>query len=411
MARVTSILEAGLASASRGPVEVTVPTNSQRDAVKQRATSRASVSTAGLPNDLVPTVAAGAGMGAVFGPVGALLGAGLAHHFSAKRREGIAAYALAQEQNAAEVFESSRNALNRMYGLATTDGERAEINLRQDELDGLEALAGSPDMKTALGALVKAQELSGTLDDQYDDWEAERIAAEKVVIDETTRYQNQAVAMRNRLASESGTYIDASTQWENLKQLLSADDISKVDGTTAIFTFAKLVNPGEITTDGDVQVLSAGGGLSSQLAARLNSVLLGNAYMDDTIAAEMIEAGKKLMTTQREQQVGRNMEAQKFASDLGIPEAIRRNISIPINASAGDLVPQPLPAQPPGEGASVGPIGQFFRDAAGLMTPAGGLESPEALIDQAGREVKDWMFGSGAEARRERWQNRRPTND
>lgn len=409
MARVSSILQAGLSAASARPVEVPVPVrlDSDENLVETNAEKRSRVNTAGMPNDLVPALAAGAGMGFVFGPVGALLGAGLAHHFASRERQGIEAYALAQEQNREDVFKQSRSALSGAYERATTEDERAEVAMMQDELENLYTLSSSPDMKTSLGAIIKAQELSGTLDEQFDDWQAERLAAQKVIDERVQTWETQTSAMRNRNFAESSSYIDGARQWENLKALLDKDDISKVDGTAAIFSFAKLVNPGEITTDGDISVLSAGGGLSSQLAARLNEVILGNAFMDETIAAEMLNAGAQLMGTLREEQLQRNESMQQLASDFGIPDEIRRNISVPINAGQGDLVPRPVP-QPPGADPSVGPIGQIYRDAAGLFLPEGGLNSPAPIFEDAKRSLLDWYSGSGRDKRRER--NRRPTN-
>lgn len=403
MARVKGIISAGLAA---GSVDQGADTEAVIERTRRRSQADVKVRSAGLPSDILPTVAAGAGAGMVFGPVGALIGAGITAHLAKRRRDGIAAYAQASAASAEDVLSRGRSSLDRLSELATTDAERASVDLKRDEFEAAAALASHP--QVGAQALLAAQAIAGTLDDEFDDWETERLAAAKVDRDKYVKEADQATAMRNRLESESGAYIDAQRQFTNLEQLLSGD-ISTVDATSAIFSYAKLVNPGEITTEGDVEVLSAGGGMDAALASRLNNVILGRAYMDETIAAEMMESAKALMRTQREEQISRNMLAQDFAAELGIRESMRRHISIPVGVDATNLVPVPIQRSPLEDGTDT-TARQVVDAIVDPFIPEEGIESPAPILNR----IADWYSGSGRERRRQATaerQQRRAVND
>ena len=145
--------------------------------------------------------------------------------------------------------------------------------------------------------------------------------------------------------------------------------------------------------------MSAGGGLSEQLAAKLNSVILGTAYMTPEIAAEMREGAKTLMRQQRQEQIERNMAAQGFAEDLGIREEVRRNISIPVSVDASDLVPVELPRRDPGTTKSGTVAGDLIRMAVDPFVPEGGIESPAAIFqDQYDRSYTKFLIDRTREA-------------
>ena len=77
--------------------------------------------------------------------------------------------------------------------------------------------------------------------------------------------------------------------------------------------------------------------------------MLGQDFMDDVIVAEMKEAAKGLMRTQRAEQLQRNQLARDFATDLGMPEDLTRNVLIPINTRPEQLVPLAIPTTEPPE--------------------------------------------------------------
>ena len=398
MARVSRVINAGLASAALPQVrDFTQEKGNALDKIRadqdERISEARRLSTAGMPNDLIPSAVAGAGAGFVFGPVGALLGFAITNHFARKNREGAQAFATALTENKTASLDAARKALTAGMSNAKNDQERSELKALQDEFEQYAVAAYSPDPSTAQNAHFKALETAGQLNEQYDQWQTERLAALDKETAALNREEEQAVAMRNRLESESRAYIDANRQFQNLKQLLGKDDITQVDATTAIFSYAKLVNPGEITTDGDVQVLSAGGGLSEQLAARLNQIILGQAFMTPEIAAEMREGAKTLMRQQRQEQIERNMAAQSFASDLGIRPDVRRNISIPVSGDASDLVPTPLPPRdpdaPPDDPTALGVVKSLGGMLEEGFAGPGGLNSPAPIIEDLQRRASD----------------------
>lgn len=387
MARVSGNLQRGMAAKRdfvADPVKMESPEPIDRVAqARQRATAGRGTA--------ANSVAAAVGAGFVFGPVGALLAGWAVQQSQKKNNERLQAAAAALTENKVESLDIAQKNLETALSSATTDEDRAELTADLEAFKAYRVASFNPDPTVAGPAFGEALKISGALQELLDDQQGELIAREKLETDALNREEDQATTMRNRLESESRAYIDANRQFNNLKSLLDKDDISQVDATTAIFTYAKLVNPGEITTEGDVQVLSAGGGLSEQLAAKLNAVILGTAYMDETIAREMVESGKTLMRQQRQEQIERNMGAQAFAKDLGIREDVRRNISIPVSTNAADLVPVPLPKREVGTTKSGTVAGDVIRMIADPFIPEGGIESPAAIVqDQYDRSYTKW---------------------
>jgi hypothetical protein len=161
MARVKGIVANGV-SAGRTAERLAAQTSeaqSRADAtasrVQERTRERIRTDTAGLPPDWLPTSAAGAGMGFVFGPVGGLIGAGIAGLLSKRRREGIAAYAAQEVESTTGSLERARAAIDDTLSQATNDQERAEGKMLRQEFDtGSELANAAPDPQTRGQAVI-----------------------------------------------------------------------------------------------------------------------------------------------------------------------------------------------------------------------------------------------------------------
>lgn len=314
--------------------------------IAENAQAREDYVASGLPSDWLNSGIAGAGVGWLFGPVPGLLGAAVTALLGKRRRSGIAARASADAKTGQTLIEGGAKSIARLEAAAVTDQDKLEAELLRNQYEQAVTVASSANPQVSAQGFASLLSIPGLASDEADEIEAAQLEREQLERDRFDREADQAVDLRNRLESESRTFVDAERQFRNLQEILSGDP-SMLDATTAIFTFAKLVNPGEITTEGDIQSLSAGGGVSQALASRLNEVILGRAFLDETIKGEMLEAGKDLMRTQRSEQIQRNQFARDFGEDLGIRPQLLENVLIPINTRPDQLVPLKQPNNRP----------------------------------------------------------------
>jgi hypothetical protein len=332
---LTSLAASGAATSRNRALEERKKTEAL---IAQDAEHREAFASSGLPPDWLGSAAAGATAGWIFGPIGGLVGFAVSNLLQKRRRQGIAVQAQADAKTAASLIEGGQKTLDKLRQAAETDQDHLEVDLLQRQYEDAVALARNPDPRVSVQGFTSLLGIPGLASGEADEIEAAALARQTREREQLQREQDQAINLRNRLETESRKFIDAERQFKNLNEILKGDPTT-LDATTAIFTFAKLVNPGEITTEGDIASLSAGGGVSQALASRLQRVILGQDFMDETIKREMLEAGKDLMRTQRAEQAQRNAFARDFGQDLGIRPELLENVLIPINTRPDQLVP------------------------------------------------------------------------
>jgi hypothetical protein len=331
MARVSRIIDQGLSAKS----QVTRPdTESIQEFARERTKDFNAASFAGQPSDLVKSSLAGAGAGFVFGPIGALLGFAVTNYMSRKEREGAQAATALLYENRGAVLESARPNLVANVENAGNDQDRAEAQARLDAFDTYSR--GAFDPAKGDEAFGKALDLVGGTQAFLDDMQGEAIARQQLVEDQERRWQDSTVSLRNKLVGESQPFIQSQRAFGVIDDLTSREP-TQIDSQILVNQLARLSNPGEIITEGDIAVLSTGGGLPDQLVNRLNNILLGTSRLTPAVVAEVRESAKSLMRGQVAEQVNRNQEFSDLAEDLEIPADLRANINVPIQVDRARL--------------------------------------------------------------------------
>lgn len=383
MARVRRIIDKGLSAKS----QVQAPsTDSIQDFAKQRTREFNAASFAGQPSDVVKSSLAGAGAGFVFGPVGALLGFAVTNYMSRKQREGAQAATALLYNNRGQVLEGARPTLVQNVENAANDNDRAEAQARLDAFDTYGRAAFDPQKGDE--AFGKALDLVGGIEAFLDDAQGEAIAAQQKVEDQQRRQQDQTVSLRNSLTKESQPFIQSQRAFQVIDDLTQGDP-TQIDSQILVNQLARLSNPGEIITEGDIAVLSTGGGLPDQLVNRLNSVLLGTSRLTPAVVAEVRESAKSLMRGQVSEQVNRNQQFADLADDLEIPADLRANIAVPIQVDRARLPRSQIAAslyenQDQGDGGTETPASSFVdrfvtEPLSEAFIPEGGLATAPAL--------------------------------
>ena len=424
MARVKGNLNRGLSASrdfTRDPVEQPAqPATAQVDPRVAQARQRAGVG----QGNIAPTLAAAAGAGFVFGPVGALLAGWAINQSQKANKKRLQAAATSLAQNKVDALDTARTSLETAYKNATTDQDRAEIKADLDAFESFATASFSPNPQTAEGAFAKALDISGTLQDLLDDQGDEIVARETAERAQLQRYQDQTVTLRNRLIGESKPFIESQRAYNVIDEMTSVDP-TQIDSQILVNQLARLSNPGEIITEGDIAVLSTGGGLPDQLVNRLNSVLLGTSRLTPAVVAEVREASKSLMRNQVAEQVDRNQQYTDLARDLTIPTDLAANIQVPIKVDRARLPrsriaeslyevegvdPTETPAQQFVERFVTGPLGEAFIPEGGLQAPPPGflqevIADPPWLIKAVMPDYARRAFNQGGTGNKER-----PTN-
>lgn len=393
MARVSGIISAGLSSAT----DFTKPEN-RRQAVAQAVDARSArqtrTDTAGLPPDWLPTTAAGAGFGWLFGPIGALIGAGIVGTLSKRRREGIAAYA-SQEAEATEgALERARTAIDSTFELAQSDQERAEIKALRDEFETYATASLHPDPNVRAQALMQALSVAGTMDSELEEFQAER----QRIMDETlareerefNRYDN----LQGDMQRESARFIAADETWN--KALLAYENPNPQSDMALVYLTAQMIDPGAIVTDGDSTMIKQTGTLSQQMAGYLNSLIDGTAGFDEEVRDGLLSVIAENYQVSRTKQMDTNAKYQELGQEARLGGAYLKNLRVPVNVEDGQRIhqfrqfrpknagipyegnPEALQEQP--RGAVASEVASFGRKATEVAAGLGRAARGETLL-------------------------------
>jgi len=386
MARVSTIINAGLASAALPkdkPELEALP-----DPARERARRTIERETAGLPRDILQTGAAAAGLGFVFGPLGALLGGAVTAHYQKKRRDGIAAYAQQSAESAEAILESGAQALDKAASLAETDEERAEVELLREQYEQMAAASRHPDPQVSLAALTKAQELSGTLASNFDDWEQERIDAQARLNEESDRMFNRYQSLDADLTNKSQRFLGAQETWS--KAQLAYERPNPQSDMALIYLTAQMIDPGAIVTDGDSKMIRETGSLSQQMAGYLNSLIDGTAGFDEDVRDGLMSVIAENYLPMRRDQLERNAQYQDLGQQAGLEGEYLKSLQLKIDPADAQRINSFRQFSPRNAGIPIA-SGEPFKaqeepGAAGIL--ADSVQGAEKLAGSVARTLR-----------------------
>ena len=350
--------------------------------IAKNAEAQTAYRTSGLPPDWLQSGLAGAGAGWVFGPVPGLIVAGVSALLGKQRRDGIALQAAANAETGQSLLEGAERSLKRLEAAATTDQEKLEAALLRDQFDQAATAASSanPQVSAAgFSELLGIPQLARDEADEIETAQQNRIARER---DQFAREADQTVALRNRNESESRPFLEQARAFKQLDALFD-DGLQDADRTLVANLVARVMNPGEIITEGDVAVLTAAGEMDQAIVNRVNSWVRGGADLDANTALQLRESVRDVIRVGYEDHLVRNKSFIDLGSSLQLRQGLLDNIAIDANIDPRTFGKKDIKA----EAERLG-----IADQAGLSEPE--FIQPER---SPARELGENIFDSGAE--------------
>ena len=336
MARVNGIISAGLQSAVNGQTiakrSASNLSNAEqmaaetREKAKQRSQRSSATAESGSGTDTLKSLLAGGGAGFVFGPVAGLLTAGVAKLIQNKRREGLAAYRDQAAQTSEEFLARSDSALREFETNATTDSEVAEAKMMRAEFDQLSALSRHPNPEVAGTAVLRAQELTGTLDNALDDWQSERLATEQVNRDRFNTEATRAEGIRDDVFREGASF---GVRQDAYERMLAVEDSPAGDQVLLVNAF-KMVDPNSAVLPGEAATAANTAGVPDFLVTAYNRVLRDGERLDPDQRADLVRQAGIQYQVARSDQIDRNTAATGRARDFGIRDQLIPHLTMPV---------------------------------------------------------------------------------
>jgi hypothetical protein len=260
-------------------------------------------------------------MGFVFGPVGGLIGAGIAGLLSKRRREGIAAYAAQEVESTTGSLERARAAIDDTLSQATNDQERAEVKMLRQEFDTWSELANAaPDPQTRGQALIKALEVSGTMDAELEEWQSERLAAQEVERQQFGREVGQYNTLQDDLKGVSTDYLGKRENWNTIRTLAQEQNVANDIGL--VYAVLKMYDPESTVMPGEQAQVSGAGGLGDMVAATYNRLITGEGTLSPGVRADFIRQAGNLYQTSLKQQKAVESEYRETARATGLRDEL-----------------------------------------------------------------------------------------
>jgi len=335
MARVSGIINAGLSSAA---LPQTGAGLSEIDLDFGQAASRnVGVETAGLPSDLLTAGAAGAGIGAIFGPVGAVLGASIVHHLSSRRREGIAAYQNALAEDSARAYEKAQAGLAEMEKLAKGDEEKAELAAKRNYVEQLAGELGSADPARRAQAATQMMSVTGTLQNDIDGWFDERREAAKSAREVHAANVERAEGIRDQYVKESG---DFDTVRNNYEAMLSTEDTSWGDQVLMVRAF-KVIDPNSAVLPGEAATAANVAGAPDWMITVYNRLAREGGRIGPQERADILRQTGLQYGAAYAEQVDRRTDTLARARTYGVPDDMLPGIHSAVRVPTTDEVPMP----------------------------------------------------------------------
>ncbi len=359
MARVSGIISAGLAAAQHA----TMPTAEEMiDINVDRRTGRARDRMPSETADLINSGLAGAGAGWLFGPVGAVLGFGLAQYSANKRRAAAEAFALQSAESVEEALEDAQSGINVAMENAKTDADRAELGVIQEEFNSYRSLSKHPDPQVRANAITSALEITGQLDEKLDDFQQEardRIETERARVDKELGW---ADGIRDDLITESATY---RVREDAYKRMLAVEDSSWGDQVLMVNAF-KMIDPNSAVLPGEAATAGNVAGVPDWALTAYNRVVRDGGRLDPNERADIVRQSGQQYRVARDDQITRNTQALEDARARGIRNEFLPRVQNAVPIPTSDELPFPS-ERTQGDPVDIAAIRDFdiVRDADG----------------------------------------------
>jgi len=310
----------------------------------ERVEANAQYRKAGIPPDWMTTGLAGAGAGWVFGPVGALIGAGVSALMSRKRTQSIIASAAADVATGDSLIDGAEKSVARLFEAAETDQDRLEAQIVADQVAQASALARHPDGAIAAKGFEALLGIPGLVSGEADEIEAAAIAREQKAQELQKQNFDQFGALHDDLQKESARFIASKEAWQSAHELVK--NPSGASDIALIYKMANINDPGAIVTEGDTQVIRGSGSISDSMAAYYNQYILGQAAMSDDVRADLIATIDTLYSVQRKEQIKRNEDYQALGKNAQLPDDLMRVLRVQVDPREAEVLAQSAKHRP-----------------------------------------------------------------
>lgn len=293
---------------------------------------------AGMPPDWLETGAAGAGLGWIFGPVGGLIGAGIAHVINKRQRRGIVAAAAQDRETADALTESINGALGIASEQAVTDQDNAELAVLEQKKAGLEALMRHYDPAMRELGIQGMLNLADQVGADLDEIEAAGLAR---AADERAREAlefDRLMAISDDLVRDSGQYIKGREAWRRLM----AVEPTEAGDLALIFNFMKVLDPDSTVREGEAASVQNAAGVPDAVLTLYNRLLKGGERLDPIRRQDIRRQAGLAYAELRSAQIDRNALALERGRDGGLSEELLDTLQVPIDPNELSLIPAPV---------------------------------------------------------------------
>lgn len=258
------------------PDERGTPRNEAERLRKERESfidGASSAATAGLPPDWLVSGASGAGAGFLFGPIGGLIGLTIGAILSRKRRAGIMAQAAADTDTGQSMLGSVKDQLGIAFKNARTDQDRAEIGLRQKQLEAIAPLLSHPNPEARLSGMQALLNMSPDLAGELDEFEAAQLGREEVELERAQTLFTQYEQVSDDFRNDNRLFETERDAFNKLQTSFRA--ASPAGDIAGIFSFMKQIDPGSTVREGEFATVENSGGVDERSRALYNKLLTG----------------------------------------------------------------------------------------------------------------------------------------
>ncbi len=333
MARVQGIIASGLAAAS-GPGararEATEKAERDAEALRDNVAERVSRSRAtdqgSATGDNLKSLVGGLGAASVFGGPAGLLVFGVASLLQKKRREGIAAYRQQAAEDSEAFIARSETAINSFEKHAASDDEKAEAEMLRGQWEQLRPLMNHPDPEISSAAILRGQELTGTFDEAFNDWEDERIESENRERDQFEREANRAEGIRDDVFKEGASF---GVRQDAYERMLAVEDTAAGDQVLLVNAF-KMVDPNSAVLPGEAATAANTAGVPDFLVTAYNRAVRNGERLEPDQRADLIRQAGIQYAVARGDQVDRNTAAIERARDFGVRDDLVPHLTMPV---------------------------------------------------------------------------------
>ena len=296
-----------------------MPVQDSGERIRRRAAQINQQQTAGAPNDLVPSLFAGAGAGWLFGPAGGLAALGLTKYLTGKQREGAAARAAIVAESTEAAAERGRNFIRILSEQAETPKQQATVDAYSELFEGMMARG---DIDGALGMLP------GFDNELDEDMQEAR--------DQLAGQRSTALDIYNSLEQDSKPYTIRAQAWRDMQ---AVEDTNWGDQTLMVNAF-KLIDPNSAVMQGEVGEAQNLSGVPDWLRTAFVRVARDGGRLSPQERVDILRQSGLIYGQARAAQIERNEDAVNRGRALGVGEELAQSV-IPVPVLSPEDVPFP----------------------------------------------------------------------